>query len=108
LHFAMQRRNWKQLLKDRTLRKLIPYISGYFIICPVSAYIVLEYYGKGVAYVPNTGPLWFLGEYLSLCSVASSVVEISENTSVKYYIEVFQGNAQPTVWYFYDGFTYYG
>jgi len=61
LHFAMQRRNWKQLLKDRTLRKLIPYISGYFIICPVSAYIVLEYYGKGVAYVPNTGPLWFLG-----------------------------------------------
>jgi len=60
LHFAMQRRNWKQLLKDRTLRILVPFIYGYFLICPISVYVVLKYYGKGAAYVPNTGHLWFL------------------------------------------------
>ena len=60
LHFAMQRRNWKQLLKDRTLRILVPFIFGYFFICPISVSVALKYYGKGAAYVPNTGHLWFL------------------------------------------------
>lgn len=60
LHFAMQRRNWKQLLKDRTLRILVPFIFGYFFICPISVSVALKYYDKGAAYVPNAGHLWFL------------------------------------------------
>jgi len=60
LHFAMQHRNWKLLLKDRTLRILVPFISGYFLVCPISIYIALKYYGRDTAYVPNAGHLWFL------------------------------------------------
>jgi hypothetical protein len=32
VRFAMQRRDWKQLLKDRTIRILIPFIFGFFFI----------------------------------------------------------------------------
>ena len=60
LHFAMQRRNWKQLLKDRTLRILVPFVSGYFLVCPISIYVALKYYGSDASYVPNAGHLWFL------------------------------------------------
>lgn len=60
LYFAMQRRNWKQLLKDRTLRIFVPFIFGLFFICPISIYVALKYYGKDVAYIPNAGHLWFL------------------------------------------------
>lgn len=58
--FAMQRRNWKQLLKDRTIRILIPFVFGFFFICPISAFIAMKNFGYPVSYVPNTGHLWFL------------------------------------------------
>jgi len=63
VRFAMERRNWKQLLKDRTIRLLIPLIFGFFFICPISVYIAMLHYGKvsGWAYFPNDGHLWFLG-----------------------------------------------
>ena len=62
--FAMKRRDWKSLLKDRAQRILIPFIFGVFCICPISTYIAIKYYGTwgeiGVFYVPNPGHLWFL------------------------------------------------
>jgi hypothetical protein len=58
--FAMQRCNRKQLLKDRTLRILIPFIFVFFLICPISTYVVLKYYGKDTAYISNAGQLGFL------------------------------------------------
>ena len=60
VRFAMERRNWKQLLKDRTVRILIPYVFGFFFICPISAYVAMNYFGKEPQYVPNPGHLWFL------------------------------------------------
>tara|TARA_B100001179_G_scaffold213555_1_gene182246 strand:- start:2033 stop:3073 length:1041 start_codon:yes stop_codon:yes gene_type:complete len=60
VRFAMERRNWKQLLKDRTVRILIPYVFGFFFICPISAYVAMNYLGKEAQYVPNPGHLWFL------------------------------------------------
>ena len=58
--FAMERRNWKQLLKDRTVRILIPFIFGLFCICPISVYFAMKYFGKEPQYIPNAGHLWFL------------------------------------------------
>jgi len=57
--FAMQRRDWKQLLKDRTIRILIPFIFGIFFVCPISVYIAMLHYGEvsGWAYFPNDGHL---------------------------------------------------
>ncbi len=60
VRFAMERRNWKQLLKDRTVRILIPFVFGFFFINPLLAYIVLQVLGQEVTYVPNSGHLWFL------------------------------------------------
>ena len=58
--FAMERRNWKQLLKDRTVRILLPFIFGLFCICPISVYFAMKYFGKEPQYIPNAGHLWFL------------------------------------------------
>jgi len=59
--FAMERRNGKQLLKDRAVRILLPFGFGYFLICPISALFTLDHYGLRLAYHPNSGHLWFLG-----------------------------------------------
>jgi len=61
VYFAMRRRNWKQLLKDRTLRILLPFVFGFFFICPINIYIASIFYGKDLFYIPNPGHLWFLG-----------------------------------------------
>ncbi|MFC1849808.1 acyltransferase family protein [candidate division CSSED10-310 bacterium] len=60
VRFAMERRDWKQLLKDRTVRILLPFLFGFFFICPISIYLGMKYYGKQAAYIPNAGHLWFL------------------------------------------------
>ena len=44
--FAMEQRNWKQGLKDRTVRILFPFIFGFFFVCPFSVYIAMEHFGK--------------------------------------------------------------
>jgi len=61
--FAIKRRNWKELLKDRTKRIFVPYIFGFFIICPINIYIASIFYNdaKLSFYIPNPGHLWFLG-----------------------------------------------
>jgi glucan biosynthesis protein C len=61
VRFAMERRNWKQLLKDRATRILLPLVFGTFFICPISALFALDHYGQELEYLPNVGHLWFLG-----------------------------------------------
>jgi len=58
--FAMERRDWKQLLTDRTLRILVPLVFGFFFICPVTDFVLMKYYNMEVGYHPNAGHLWFL------------------------------------------------
>lgn len=60
VRFAMERRNWKELLEDRTVRILLPFVAGYLLICPISVYLAQAYYGLSTSYVPNEGHLWFL------------------------------------------------
>lgn len=59
--FALNRRNWVQLLIDRSVRILLPLVFGFFVICPIHAYITIIFYGDAPRYVPNQGHLWFLG-----------------------------------------------
>lgn len=60
VRFAMERRDWKQLLKDRIVRILVPFTFGFFFICPISIYVFLKYHGEEATYIPNVGHLWFL------------------------------------------------
>ena len=55
--FAMEQRNWKQVLKDRAVWVLFPFIVGFFFVCPISVYIAVEYFGKKSQYIPNAGHL---------------------------------------------------
>lgn len=59
--FAMRRRTWKQLLLDRTVRILLPFLFGYFAIAPIVAYGSMIFYGIEPVYLPGTAHLWFLG-----------------------------------------------
>jgi glucans biosynthesis protein C len=61
VYFAIQNRNWKQLLKERVGRIFIPFVFGIFAIVPVSTYVWQCYYHQELKYTPNPGHLWFLG-----------------------------------------------
>src|SRR5690606_38020294 len=59
--FAMRKRNWKELLLERTGRILVPYAFGMVFIFPVSLYLWQRYYQFEITYHPHPGHLWFLG-----------------------------------------------
>jgi hypothetical protein len=69
----MRRRNWKELLKDRTRRILLPLIFCSLFIVPVHGYIYQSFMGLDHIYFPNPGHLWFLSNIfiyvLVLCPV---------------------------------------
>lgn len=60
VRFAMERRNGLELLKDRTVRILLPLVFGYFFIGPICLYFVAQYYYHEAVYEPGTWHLWFL------------------------------------------------
>ena len=64
VYLAMRSRNWKELIKDRTKRILLPLIFGSLIIVPIHVYIYQAFTGLGSAYFPGPGHLWFLGNIL--------------------------------------------
>lgn len=64
IYFATKNRNWKQLLRERANRILMPYLFGIFLIVPLHMYIWQYYYRFDMAYSPHPGHLWFLGNIL--------------------------------------------
>jgi len=73
VYFAIQQRNWKQLLQERAGRILLPYLVGIFLIVPISTYIWQYYYQLELTYAPNPGHLWFLGNIFVYVVVLSPV-----------------------------------
>jgi glucans biosynthesis protein C len=71
VYFAMRQRNWKQLMQDRALRILLPYIFGMFCIFPLSVMIWQHYYKWEVSYAFNPGHLWFLGNIMIYVTLLS-------------------------------------
>lgn len=60
VYFAMQNRNWIQLLKERTFRILIPFVFGMFCIVPLHLFLWQRYYNFDMKYTADPGHLWFL------------------------------------------------
>ena len=60
VYFALQNRNLKQLISERAVRILIPFLFGAIAIVPVHWLIWQYYFNYDLAYVPNPGHLWFL------------------------------------------------
>ncbi|MDX8340020.1 acyltransferase family protein [Draconibacterium sp. IB214405] len=61
LYFAMRKRNYLQLLGERTRRILIPLIFGVLAIAPLHFVIFQKFYNLPISYYPHMGHLWFLG-----------------------------------------------
>lgn len=59
VRFAMERRDWKALLKDRTVRILVPYLFGIAVLGPILS-VGMPRIGWQADYVINFGHLWFL------------------------------------------------
>lgn len=73
-YFAVQQRNWKQLLKERSGRILIPYVFGIFVIVPLHMYLLQSYYHWEQSYQPGPGHLWFLGNVFAYVIILSPVL----------------------------------
>ncbi len=61
VYFAIRKRNWRQLLTERTKRILLPFIFGIIAITPLHLFIFQAYYKMPLSYFPHSGHLWFLG-----------------------------------------------
>jgi hypothetical protein len=61
VYFAIQRRNWKGLLLERTKRILLPFIFGMLVIVPLHVWLWQYYYHQELSYMLNPAHLWFLG-----------------------------------------------
>jgi len=60
VYFAIQNRNWKQLLTERARRIFIPFVFGFFIIVPLHIFLLQYHYSQKINYLPAAGHLWFL------------------------------------------------
>ncbi len=61
LYFAMRKRNWRQLLMERTKRILLPFLFGIVAITTLHMFVFQLYYNMPLGYFPHQGHLWFLG-----------------------------------------------
>lgn len=61
VYFAIRKRNWKQLLLDRSMRILLPFSFGILAITPLHIFIFQRYYNLPLSYTTHTAHLWFLG-----------------------------------------------
>ena len=61
VRFAMERRTNRELLKERSLRILLPFVFGFFTLGALC--VALDQYGTGkeIRYEPHQYHLWFLG-----------------------------------------------
>ena len=72
--FAMRKRNFKQLVAERSKRILIPYIFGILCIVPLHMLLWQKYYMQDLTYTPNPGHLWFLGNIFVYVVILSPIL----------------------------------
>ncbi|MFC2104863.1 acyltransferase family protein [Bacteroidota bacterium] len=58
--FAIKKRNWKQLVLERTKRIFLPFLFGAIFIVPIHILLWQKYYNQNLTYSPGQGHLWFL------------------------------------------------
>ncbi len=61
VYFAIQKRNWKQLMTERSKRILLPLVFGSVAIVPLHIMVFQDYYKADLSFIPDPGHLWFLG-----------------------------------------------
>ena len=95
LYFAMHKRNWQQLLLERTKRILLPFAFGVMAITTLHMFIFQKYYDMPLGYFPHAGHLWFLGNifaYVLLLLPLFFYLKKHENGRFKKGLSAFMGN----------------
>ncbi len=59
--FALRKRNWWQLMLERSKRILLPFIFGIIFVVPIHVFIWQMYYKQDLVYTIHPVHLWFLG-----------------------------------------------
>ena len=59
VRFAMERRDWKELLKERALRILVPFLFGTYVLGTFFVW-AMPHFCWEAEYTPTFGHLWFL------------------------------------------------
>lgn len=72
--FAMRKRNWKQLIGERTTRILLPFVFGILFIVPLHIFLLQKYYKLDPDYTINPGHLWFLANIFVYVLVLSPLL----------------------------------
>ncbi len=88
--FALRKRNWGQLMLERTKRILVPFIVGMFCIVPLHFFLWQKYYNQDISYVLNPSHLWFLANifiYVLFLSPLFLLMKRRENGSIRRIIE---------------------
>jgi surface polysaccharide O-acyltransferase-like enzyme len=79
VRFAMEHRDWKLLIKDRTIRILMPYVFGILVLNTIFA-VILPYLGWEEKYTINFGHLWFLlNIYLYTVWLIGIIIYLKDN-----------------------------
>lgn len=100
VYFAMQNRNWKELIKERTFRIWLPFVFGMFCIVPIHLYLWQSYYGMSTSYKFDPGHLWFLANvfcYVVVWSPLFFYLKKNENGVIVKGIQKIFGT--PLVWF---------
>ena len=61
VYFAIRKRNWLQLVQERSKRILLPFLFGIVAISPLHFLLFQKFYNMPLGYYPHQGHLWFLG-----------------------------------------------
>ncbi len=88
--FAIRKRNWKQLILERTKRILVPFLFGISIIVPIHLFIWQKYYSQDMAYSPHPSHLWFLANifiYVILLSPLFFYLKRNENGKINRWLK---------------------
>ncbi|MCB9259143.1 MAG: acyltransferase family protein [Ignavibacteriales bacterium] len=83
--FALRRRNWKELLFDRTKRILLPLIFGSLFIVPIHIIIFQKYYNQDISFSPSFGHLWFLSNIFLYVLMIIGVSFLDKNYDYKFF-----------------------
>jgi len=87
--FAIRKRNWGQLILERTRRIFLPFLFGALFIVPIHIFIWQEYYSQDYKFSPGPGHLWFLANifiYVILLSPVFYFLIKNENGKLERYL----------------------
>jgi len=90
LYFAMRKRNWWQLIGERSKRILVPFLFGIVAITPLHMFVFQKYYNMALDYYPHMGHLWFLGNifvYVLLLLPIFLLMKKNKNNKFKSFLE---------------------